>query len=43
MNSYHCPKCGRFLERTEADGLWCSNGCFESEFALWKAMQKIGG
>ena len=35
---YYCPKCGKELERTETDGLWCSNNCYESEFHLWKAL-----
>jgi len=38
---YHCPKCGRFLERTEADGLWCKNGCFTSEYELYLALQPV--
>jgi len=37
---YYCPKCGKELERTETDGLWCSNNCYESEFHLWEALQE---
>ena len=27
------------MEQTESDGLWCSGGCFASEFDVWFAMQ----
>ena len=34
-----CPKCKGILVKTEADGLWCTNQCYVSEFALWEALQ----
>jgi hypothetical protein len=37
---YNCPKCGRFLKKTESDGLWCTNECYKSEDALWIAFEK---
>ena len=33
-----CPKCGKTLEKTGFHGLWCSNGCYESEYAVWAAI-----
>lgn len=39
-DTYKCPKCGEDLIKTEADGLWCNNGCYESEYALWVALQE---
>jgi len=35
-----CPKCGEFLYRTEADGLWCRRKCYESELKVWEAVEK---
>jgi len=37
---YRCPKCNEVLEHTESEGLWCRNGCFDSEFELWEEFQK---
>lgn len=33
-----CPKCGKELSKTETNSLWCENGCYESEYALWVAL-----
>ena len=35
-----CPKCGKFLHRTETDGMWCKNRCYNSEYEVWKAVQE---
>lgn len=37
---YKCPECGEDLVETETDGLWCNNGCYESEYELWVALQE---
>jgi hypothetical protein len=33
-----CPKCNTPLVVTDAEGLWCEKGCYESEYALWDAL-----
>jgi len=35
-----CPKCNKPLVKTETDGYWCTNKCYKTEIALWKALQK---
>jgi ribosomal protein L37AE/L43A len=35
-----CPRCHKPLTTTETDGLWCDNGCYESEAAVWNAIQE---
>ena len=39
MKIYLCPKCKKVLEITSTSGLWCKNNCYESEFAIWEALQ----
>lgn len=36
-----CPKCKGPLQIEESESLWCPKGCYESEYALWEALQKL--
>lgn len=37
---YYCPKRKEELIEMEAEGLWCNNRCYKSEYELWLMIQE---